>query len=64
MDIETAKENIIDLFKTLKRKGFKATNPDQSYAFTNNFADLIKLCRERGFSDSDMDIMFNTAKNL
>jgi hypothetical protein len=49
-------------FKELKESGLEAKNPDQSCSMERSFSELVKVCRWKGFSESDIDILFKTAK--
>ena len=53
---------IVTKFKELKESGLEAKNPDQSCSMERSFSELVKVCRWKGFSESDIDILFKTAK--
>ena len=52
---------IPQIFNKLKEKGLEAKNPDQSVAMTESFYKIIEICRWKGFSESDMEILFHFA---
>lgn len=54
--------NIVDIFEKLKRAGLKAKNPDQSAAMFRVLQEQIDVCRQKGFSEEDIDILFGEAK--
>jgi len=54
--------NITETFDKLKRAGLQAQNPDQSAAMFEMLKEQVEVCRWKGFSEADIDLLFAEAK--
>ena len=53
---------VVKEFEKLKANGLQAKNPDQSFGMKELFKKAVEVCRFKGFSESDIGILFETAK--
>lgn len=62
MTIRDSIKKIRENFSYLQKNGLEATNPDQSSAMMEVFKENIETCRWKGFSESDIKILFESAQ--
>jgi len=56
------KDTIVETFDALRSEGLEAKNPDQSTAMFRGFKEQINACHLKGFSESDINLLFTEAK--